>query len=70
MNLSDLDASQILVRKATIEDYEAVMNIPEDHFDGYDYLPYYFKKLTEEPERSGVVVLYKGKVVRINTIIH
>ena len=64
MNSLDFDASLLEVRKATLEDYEAVMNIPENHYDGYDYLPYYFKELMEEPDRNAVVCLYKGKVVR------
>ena len=67
MNSSDFDASQITVRRAILEDYDAIMNIPEDHFGGYDYLPYYFKKLMKEPDRNAVVALYKGKVVRTLT---
>ena len=64
MNSLDFDASLLKVRNATLEDYEAVMNIPENHFDGYDFLPYYFKELMEDPDRKAVVCLYKGKVVR------
>ena len=56
---------KVTCRRATLNDYEAVMDINRNVYSGFDYLPYEYKQFTKSPNRIGFVGELDGKVVNI-----
>ena len=50
-------------RRATIEDFQAIMDINRDVYTGMDHLPYKYKDDISCPFRFGAVAEVNGKVV-------
>ena len=53
----------IKVRKATFQDYEAILDINRNVFQGFDYLPSWFYEMMHNPCSIAWVQEIKGKVV-------
>ncbi|XP_076453576.1 histidine N-acetyltransferase-like isoform X2 [Babylonia areolata] len=51
------------LREATVEDYQAVLDIEPEGYQGHDYLPATFRSLVEGHEVKGYVSLNQGRVV-------
>ncbi|XP_076443772.1 histidine N-acetyltransferase-like [Babylonia areolata] len=51
------------LREATVEDYQAVLDLETGGYDGLDYLPATFRSLVEGQGVKGYVYLKQGKVV-------
>ena len=55
----------IVVRKARPEDYEAVMDIDRNMYNGTDYLPSKYHQYLKDPNRHAYVCESDGNVVKI-----
>ena len=55
--------SDIVVRPATFADYEAVLDINWNVFDGFDYLSSMYFEFLHNPHNVAVVAEVRGKVV-------
>ena len=64
-----LEDSDIHIRPATCGDYEAVVNILPDAFDGFDYLPTVYFEYLHNPKNVAVVAEVRGKVVSASKAI-
>ena len=51
------------VRKATLDDYDAVVAIDTNIWDGFDQLPRIYKTFMEDPLRIGFVLEKDGIIV-------
>ena len=58
---------RVVVRRATPDDYDAIIRISEGIYDGYDYVPDIYFKCLEDPNRCMQVAEWNGKVVSIHT---
>ena len=60
---------QVTVRLATVDDYERVLDIDRNLYDGEDYLPYKYHKFLRDPNRSVFIGEIDGKAVsELNTL--
>ena len=64
----DKKANDIKVREATPDDYEAVMAIDTNIYDGYDYLPKMYHTYMKDPRRTGYVLEVNGRIVSKYTL--
>ncbi len=53
----------INIRKATVDDYEGVLNINTDVYDGTDYLPIMYHHFIRDPKADCYVAEVDGKIV-------
>ena len=53
----------ITFRRATLADYDDVMNINENVYEGADYLPARYYSFCQDPQRHMFVAEDDGKVV-------
>ena len=53
-------------RRATLDDYEAVVDIDKTIYGGYDYLPALYKQYMEDNTKLCYVGLHKNKVVSLS----
>ena len=58
-----MNKTDILVRLATFADYEAVLDINRNVYDGFDYLPVMYHEILHNPHNVAMVAEMKGKVV-------
>lgn len=56
--------SDIVVRRATADDYEAVMNITDDLWDGNDYLPTLYHVFLQTKQHVFYVAEIHGRLVK------
>ena len=56
-------SSKIVVRQATLADYDAVMDISHDIYAGFDYLVSKYVEFCHNPDAYPFVVEYEGKIV-------
>jgi len=59
----------VVVRRATQDDYDSVINIIDDLWDGYDYLPTLYHSLLQSTNHVFYVAELNNKVVNTNTSI-
>ena len=65
-----MSEEDIVVREATIADYEGVMALDEI-YQGHDYLPTFYMDYIRDPSRFSVVAVTKsGKVVSAESSWH
>ena len=57
------------IREATPGDYEAVMAIDKNIYDGYDYLPKLYHSYMRDPRRISFVLEMDGKVVSMDQTV-
>ena len=57
----------VVVRRATPGDYDGVLRISKDIYDGRDILPDVYFKYLEDPTRRAVVAELEGKIASIHT---
>ena len=50
-------------RRATLEDYEGVMDINRNVYNGLDYLPDLYDRYISDPFRLAYVAVIDGKIV-------
>ena len=56
-------SGKVHVRPATAKDYEDVMNIDRDVYEGFDYLPTLYYPFLHHPDFQLYVVEVGGKIV-------
>ena len=56
-------ACEIVFRQATSDDYENVMNISDNIYEGMDHLPVRYHDYCKDPQRHMFVAEADGKVV-------
>ena len=56
---------KIVVRRARWDDYEDVMNIDRNVYNGLDYLPTMYHKMVQDPTVDCFLLEMDGKVVSI-----
>jgi len=55
--------SAIIVRRATPSDYQAIMNIDHNLYDGHDYMPLMFHQFLQSRHHLVLVIEYEGEIV-------
>ena len=60
-----------MVRRATPDDYDAIVHLSEGLYDGFAYVPDIYFKCLEDPNRCMQVAEWNGKVVSMqsNTLV-
>ena len=58
---------RVVVRRATPDDYDAIVRLSEGLYEGYDYVPDIYFKCLEDPNRYMQVAEWNGKVVSMRT---
>ena len=58
------------MRRATADDYEAIVRISKDIYDGLDYLPSIYFRLLEHPNRCVQVAEWDGEIVSVHSHEH
>ena len=58
-----------VIREATPEDKEAVLNIRDDIYGGRDYLPAFYDNLMSSQKTTSFVTLYKGNIASTRIFI-
>ena len=59
------EPKELRVRRARLDDYEAVMALNRNVFEGLDYLPSMYSMFLHDKSVHNFVVELDGKVVRI-----
>ncbi len=65
-NIMSHSEGTVLIRKATHEDYEAVMDINRDIYYGADYLGVWYHQILQEPSKVVYLMELDGKVVSLS----
>ena len=60
----------LVVRPATSDDYDAIVRISKDIYEGYDYLPDIYFACIEDPNRCAQVAEWRGEIVSIRVQTH
>ena len=60
----------LVVRSAASDDYDAIVRISKDIYEGYDYLPDIYVACIEDPNRCAQVAEWGGEVVSIRMQTH
>ena len=61
---------RLVVRSATSDDYDCIVRISKDIYEGYDYLPDIYVACIEDPNRCAQVAVWGGEVVSIRMKTH
>ena len=61
--MDDISLEEIIVRRATPDDYDGVMAISKGVYDGLDYLPQQYHELYQNKNSNFFVGEYKGQIV-------
>ncbi len=56
----------IVFRKAEEKDYEAVLDIDRNVYNGWDYLHHLYFEFLQDKNKWNVILEINGKVVRVN----
>ena len=64
---SAISLDRMVVRRATADDYEAIVRISKDIYDGLDYLPRIYFRLLEHPNRCVHVAEWDGEIVSVHS---
>ena len=70
MSLSGNNKPRIVVRRARLDDYEAVLDIDRNVYDDLDYLPTMYHTLVQDPNVDPFLIEIDGKVVSISYVIY
>ena len=62
--MSSSALKDVTIRRATLDDKQAVLAINENVAAGRDYLPAFYDRYITSPNSQWSVLLYKGKIVR------
>ena len=61
--MTALKATELEFKIASEEDYQGVMDIERNMYDGMDYLPVKYMDYIKDPYRQCVVVKHRGQVI-------
>ena len=65
-----MEDSDLSFRRARHDDYDAVVELDPDLYDGYDYMPYWYHTYLQHPYRYLYVALKGQKVVSFTLKIY
>ena len=65
-----MNNSNIKVRKAISSDYDSILDINRDVYEGFDYLPASFHTLLHNPDVRMFVTECEGQIVSNNESVH
>ena len=66
---SEVVGGDIVIRRARFDDYDQVVEMSKDLFDGSDYLATTFYEILHNPDIRSYVAEYRGQVVRRSVYI-
>ena len=63
-DLTPDDFKHFVTRNATLDDFPEVMKICANNFDGFEYMPYFYKYFVGDKTRETLAFVFKNKLVR------